>query len=476
MRRASDGWFSDARIGVLISWGPFSVPAFAATPGDAAIGSAEWFTHHPDASWYLNGLRHEGSPVREYHRAHFGMHAGYGALARRFAELTEGWDPSEWIDTFKESGARYVVAPAMDLDGYLMWPGTGDLRSDRDFVTEIGQAVRSRGLRFGVSYSAAVDWVSQTAAVGTLAGLRSAIPSRLSAAEFGERTGERLLDLISRVSPDLIHTPSGPPTGLSLGRLLKETDDGGSALVWSGAWSAEKRLPDERALRTRYAGGQPVTIDLRTPTFSAPARGLSPQVPVVRYGMPSDPPKGHWHYLHVPGSSLGDASNRADAAGTGGTESLVHTLARVASLGGNLLIAVSPTAGGALPAFQREELAQLARWLRSNSEAIYGTRPFSVVSGKTDEQVEVRYTMRRDALYAIVLGRPASLAVDLPGLDPRRVPQPAGFGQREFKLVATVLEADREVEWRRSDKGIRVDIPGSFVPEDAMVIRFRWQL
>ena len=80
----------------------------------------------------------------------------------------------------------------------------------------------------------------------------------------------------------------------------------------------------------------------------------------------------------------------------------------VVAHGGNLLLNVGPTAEGVIPWVQAQRLLALGWWLRTNGDAIYGTRPWTRTDGTTGEGHDVRYTTRDGAVYAIVCGTPSS--------------------------------------------------------------------
>src|ERR1700756_1428739 len=103
--RPTPAWFSDAKFGIFIHWGVYSVPAYAPViPGKLAY--AEWYWHA-----LTNGKTAGANPIQsgtwEYHRRQYGPDYPYADFAPQFrAEL---FDPDRWADVFLRSGAKYVV-------------------------------------------------------------------------------------------------------------------------------------------------------------------------------------------------------------------------------------------------------------------------------------------------------------------------------------------------------------------------------
>ena len=138
-------WFRDAKFGIFIHWGVYSVPAFG----------NEWYSHN----MYL-----EGNDAFKHHVATYGAQSKFGY--KDFIPLfrAEHFDPDAWVDLFARSGARYVVPVAEHGDGFAMYDSS---RSDwtavkmgpkRDVVGELAIATRKRGLRFGLSSHRAEHW------------------------------------------------------------------------------------------------------------------------------------------------------------------------------------------------------------------------------------------------------------------------------------------------------------------------------
>src|ERR1700716_3167564 len=98
-------WFKDAKFGIFIHWGVYSVPG--------------WSSKGQYAEWYQQGLNSGDTPRINYHKKKFGD-LSYYQLADQFkAEL---YNPDEWARIIEQSGARYVVLTSKHHDGFANWP------------------------------------------------------------------------------------------------------------------------------------------------------------------------------------------------------------------------------------------------------------------------------------------------------------------------------------------------------------------
>ena len=72
-KRPVPQWYVDAKLGFMVSWGAFSVPAWGEPIGELGTISdwKHWFKHNPYPEWYYNTIRIEGSPASQYHREKF---------------------------------------------------------------------------------------------------------------------------------------------------------------------------------------------------------------------------------------------------------------------------------------------------------------------------------------------------------------------------------------------------------------------
>ena len=131
-------WFEDAKFGIFIHWGVYSVPAYG-------------------SEWYSRWMYKEGHPINKYHVETYGplTEFGYKDFIPMFK--AENFNPQEWAELFKESGAQYVVPVAEHHDGFAMYNSTFnkwnsvDMGPKRDVIGELKKAIIAEGLHFGLS-------------------------------------------------------------------------------------------------------------------------------------------------------------------------------------------------------------------------------------------------------------------------------------------------------------------------------------
>ncbi len=124
-------WWQDAKLGIFVHWGPFSVPAWAEPIG--ALGTIEkehWFKHNPYAEWYYNTIRIDGSPAQQHQLETYGG-APYDDFIDKWT--AEKFDADAVLALVASTGARYFVPTTKHHDGVTLWdaPGTGDRNTVR---------------------------------------------------------------------------------------------------------------------------------------------------------------------------------------------------------------------------------------------------------------------------------------------------------------------------------------------------------
>jgi alpha-L-fucosidase len=329
-------WFAEAGLGILVHWGPSSVPGWAplaasATGGEPGL-SEEWFVHNPYAEWYQNSIAIEGSPSAEHHRATWGG-APYERFGDDFARESGAWSADDWAETFAACGARYVVITTKHHDGYLLWPSArrhprrDGWQSERDLVGELAAAVRARGMRFGTYYSGGLDWTFGGLPIRSVREMIAAIPRD---DEYRRYVEAHWAELIDRYEPDILWNDIAHPPGGDHHRLF-------SAFY--------ERVPDGVVNdRFDFLGARAGTshCDFLTPEYST---------------LDASSPK-KWETVRGIAHSFGFNRAETDDDLPPGDE-VVRMLADVVGAGGNLLLGVGPRPDGSIPEIQRARLAAL---------------------------------------------------------------------------------------------------------------------
>lgn len=342
--RPTPAWFTDARFGIFIHWGVYSVPGYAPVlPGRLAY-----------AEWYWNALtqgQKEGSnPVQAgtwaFHRRTYGADFRYQDFAPMFkAEL---FDPARWADVFQRSGAKYVVLTSKHHDGFALWPSreasntwgqpwnSVEAGPRRDLAGDLAAAVRARGIKMGYYYSL-YEWYN---------------PLWISDKPryIAQHMTPQFKDLVTRYKPSIIFSdgewdlPSSEWRSPELLAWLFNESPVKEEVVINDRWGKDSRHKHGGYWTTEY-----------TPGMS---------------GM--DHP---WEESRGMGFSYGyNRAERIEHYRTG--RELVIMLVDLVSRGGNLLLDIGPDADGTIPPIMEERLLQIGSWLQVNGEAIYGTRPW----------------------------------------------------------------------------------------------------
>lgn len=386
-------WFRDAKLGILVHWGPSSVPGWAPLGLDpmARGGRDGWevaFRENAYAEWYWNSISIEGSPAWEHHQAVWGGRP-YEDFGADFGAASERWDPASWAEPFRAAGARYVVLTTKHHDGYLLWPSRhrnphlDAWQSERDIVGDITAAVRAAGLHMGLYYSGGIDWTFTGLPITDLPSMFRAIPTSDDYAAYADAHWR---ELIERYAPSVLWNDIGYPAQADAHRLFADYYD-----------AVADGVINDRFDMMGVAAGT-AHCDFRTP----------------EYARMDSITEHSWESVRGIAHSFGYNQLETDADLASPTE-LIHLLVDIVSKNGNLLLGVGPMGDGSIPAIQASRLAALGEWLGVNGDAIFGTRPWAVPAATTTAGDEVRFTATADAVFATVLA-PAGAAVTIAGL------------------------------------------------------------
>ncbi|MBQ8703113.1 MAG: alpha-L-fucosidase [Bacteroidales bacterium] len=333
-QRGYPQWFSDAKLGIFIHWGLYSVPAYAGKEGYGEWLYKGLMSRDPGRMRAMSYFADTTLPVREM----------YGQLTRHWhAEL---WNPQEWARMFREAGAQYVMLVTKHHDGYSLWddpyqPEWNSVVSGphRNIVGELTEAVRREGLRMCFYYSLP-EWSNPLH--------RWTVAPHDSIGRYVEQYMiPQFKSLVSRYHPDALFADGDWDFTAD---QLHSTD----LIAWYYRTVGDKAIVNDR-------WGKGTQHGFRTPEYSA---GISV----------TDRP---WAECRGIGRSFGLNRNEDLANYLTSTELIQHFCELVAH-GGGLTLNVGPYADGTIPLIQQERLQALGRWLQVNGEAIYGSRPYSI--------------------------------------------------------------------------------------------------
>lgn len=421
-------WFEDAKFGIFMHWGVFS----------AAAHHNEWYEKHmygADAAW---------------HAQHFGPQEkfGYKDLIPLFTAAK--WNPDAWAALFRQSGARMVMGMAEHHDNFALWDSAvtpfnaKKMGPHRDLVNDLGAAVRKQGLKFGLSNHGVENFTFINPPPELRARLQAAhadlfdpawalfynVADRSDAAmtRFLTDWVNRNLELIDKYQPDVLWFDNGANL-----RLLDPLKLRIAAYYYNRAREWNKDV----SLSTKFNAYAPSNDDTKQIGSIVDFEKIGTRSPAgIRPGpwMVDDPIGNSWGYI--------EGLRIASAA------SLVARLIDTVSKGGLYLLNISPMADGTIPQDQQDVLLAIGRWLATNGEAIYGTRPWTkFMEAGTPAW---HFTRKGDVLYAIALGWPAS-GVTISALAGGKV-----AGKVEG---VTLLGRDGALKFSQDAAGLHIELP-----------------
>lgn len=431
-------WYHDAKLGIFIHWGAYSVP------GWGEVGEY--------AEWYPNYMHQEGSPTNEYHEENYGDPVPddgesddlptfeYKDFIRETDEsdapenfdATE-WDPDRWAELFDEVGAGYVIPVGEHHDGFPMWNtdqtdwNAAQMGPQRDIIKELSESVRDRGMKFAASYHRMLNYYDPryTGLYGHPHYSASEGPDE----EFVAEWRERWYDLMEHVQPDI--------------------------LWWDGDWTTEVERWDSKELVADYynTAAQEWDKEVVVNDRLGSVRGEHGDFYTPEYETYDEILDHKWEATRGIGHSFG--YNRQEGPEDHLTvEELVQSFVDIVSKNGNLLLNVGPKKNGRIPEVQKERLRGLGQWLDVNDEAIFGTDPWVTPEDET-AGTEVRYTSKHNQVYAVLFDWPgdeARLSI------PEHEEMKPGF-KVEMLGVTNGNDGNRYLDWCVEDDELVVELP-----------------
>jgi alpha-L-fucosidase len=436
-------WFRNAKLGMWAHWGPQAVPM--------------------DGDWYARGMYEEGNGHYKHHIANYGHPSEHGYKDIIPLWKAEKWNPDRLMALYKKAGAKYFVSMGSHHDNFFLWNSklhkwnSVNMGPKRDVVGDWQKAATKEGLRFGVSehLGASFTWF-QSSHRADKAGPKAGVPYDGADAKYQDlyhfpadpndkawysnnpkwqqQWYEEIKELVDNYHPDLLYTDGGVPFGNEVGRSMI-----------AHLYNADAQ---------RHGGKAEVVYTCKQQSNGMWVEDLERGVmPGIRpYPWQTDTSIGDWYYNK-------NWKYR-------GADWVIRMLVDIVSKNGNLLINVVQRPDGSLDPEPEQILAEMAKWIAINGEAIYETRPWLIhgegpvraKGGHFGEDFaysakDIRFTMKGDkTLYAFAMGWPADGKIVIRSL--ARFPEVTG------KVTGvSLLGYAGQVKWTHDADGLAVQLP-----------------
>jgi alpha-L-fucosidase len=477
----SPEWFRDAKFGIWAHWSPQCVPE----QGD----------------WYARNMYIQGTRQYEFHVKQYGHPSKFGYKDVCPLWKAERWDPEALVKLYKRAGAEYLVALATHHDNFDCWNSKYqpwncvNVGPKRDIVGTWEKVARFHGLRFGVSYHGTphrvwdeflpVRYKSDT--TGPLAGIpydglqtiadgkgkwwEGMDPRMINGKphlknspcpEFVQQFLLRVQDVIDNYNPDILNFDDGAQFAFDAG--------GPSApdlKVWLGIPDLAPQIMAYYYNKNvqRHGGLLEGVVDLKEvpePVWGTLTRDFEASLADKLQEKPwqTEACIGGWHYDR----QVFERHTYQKAS------FIIPFLADIVSKNGNLLLSIPLPGHGEPDSDEIAFLGELADWQQINSEAIKGTRPWTIYGEGPSvdsaaqlpayqlnrikfQPTDIRFTTKGDTLYAIALGWPTDGKTVIKALATRSAHYP-----REIRKVE-LLGAKAEVKWKRTVDGLEIELP-----------------
>ncbi|XP_050462733.1 alpha-L-fucosidase isoform X2 [Cataglyphis hispanica] len=361
--RPLPSWYDEAKFGIFIHWGVFSVPSFG-------------------SEWFWNNWKEETTSTKyhDFMKQRYPPNFTYQDFAHDFT--AEFFNASEWTELFKTSGAKYVVLTSKHHEGYTLWPSkysfswnSMDVGPKKDLIGELAEAIRSKtNIRFGL-YHSMYEWYNPL----YVADKRNNFTTDIFVTQ---KIIPELQELVETYKPEIVWS---------------DGDWEASDSYWKSkeflAWLYnESPVKDTVVVNDRWGSNMPchhggffTCTDRFNPGVLLPHKWEN--------CMTID--KKSWGFRR--NAILSEYFTLAE---------LVKELIVTVSCGGNLLMNIGPTKDGIISPIFEERLRGMGAWLTINGEAIYDTKPWAIQNDTLTGSTWYTQSKNEKQLYASILEWP----------------------------------------------------------------------
>jgi len=449
-------WFSDAKFGIFIHWGPYAVPAFG----------SEWYGFHmyrPTLTSHVTGKASDRpNPIYEYHKENYGKPSKFGY--KEFIPMFKGqkFDAAEWVELFEKAGAKYVVPVGEHCDGFAMYESSHtrwnavEMGPKRDILGELAKEARARNMKVGSSSHLAFGWYWWHYAKGydtvdpeyrDLYNEPHAYLEKPTQA-FKDLWYKRAIEMIDKYQLDLMWFDFGFCTPEYeeyrkelLAHYYNRAEEWEKGVVLNYKRIQYDPIPDGAAV-----------LDLE--------RGKLDRVRDLPWQTDTSIGRNSWSYVE-------DWQNKP-------ASELIDELVDIVSKNGNLLLNIGPKADGSIPEDQQQTLLNIGAWLKVNGEGIYGARPWhfygegpsrSKLGDHTEynqskmSEKDIRFTTKDNYIYAFVM--------DVPKDNIQIRSMSASIASLPDKIVnISLMGSNEKVSWEQTPEGLIIAPPQTKLAKD----------
>jgi alpha-L-fucosidase len=444
-------WFQDAKFGMFIDWGLWSVAGWAPKKEKGAM--------YPD--WYELRLYTDSAFIK-YHEKNWGKDFKRDDFIPLFT--ASEYNPEKLTKIAVDAGMKYVVPFSKHHGGFCLWPSSftqrdaSDMGPKRDLIKPMVESCKKQGLKFGFYFSVE-EWeyplidadgnikpkLWETKNVPSMEELEKLAGGKVPVKDFAkDYIVPQGVEFIDQYDPDLIWFD---------GEWTTDANDLRTYEISSYFYNqAEGRK--EVAVNDRYGtkDGERLRF-VRGDFFTSEFHSLTDENKKSTHA---------WEECRGISQSFGYNWQDTDA-NVISSKAFIDMFVDIVAKGGNLLLIVNLDGQGALPELQEKRLIDIGKWLKVNGEGIYSTRPFS-------RQIEgaVAFTRSKDNqyVYAILKEWPGQ-ELHLKGIQPVK-------GSK-----IEMLGFDKPLEWIKGNDGVSVKFPAKLQDmknrpcEDAWVLKIR---
>lgn len=443
-------WFHQDKFGIFIHWGLYAVPSYAPVIPNSGYSYAEWYGYR---------LPEKKEEFTSFHNKNYGSNFAYQQFEPMFK--AEMFDPAQWADVFKRSGAKYIVLTSKHHEGYCLWNSAEADRDwgrpwnavtgtpQRDLLGDLTNAVRADGLKMGYYYSL-YEWFNP-------------LWKSNKADYVSKHMIPQFKDLVTKYKPSIIFSDGEwelPDTAWHSQELL--------------AWLFnESPVKDNVVINDRWGNNSRGANTGCTYATSEYGSGMDPNV--------------IWEESQGIGHSYGYNRNE-QLDDYKSSHDLILMLCDIVARGGNLLLDIGPTADGRIPVIMQQRLIDMGDWLKVNGDAIYGTEAYNqsyqwsdgIKPGKSDKSFMAAYSAtqlvvpKKDTAHieCFFAKKGKDLYCILPSYSSQIV-------LRDLKLPsgakATVMGTGTKCSWKQKGANIMLDLsalrPGDISGTNIFVVK-----